>query len=278
MRYVLYSFLLLTSTCSLVYAKQHEPLAPVGQYQFDISLGYGGIQNPVAGRGNITTYALPNFSYYGERFYIEDFSLGYSLYEAPNFYIDLYSSFNEDGFFFELDGLSKFLLTDVLPTGRRVPPKPGKPVIEGEHVKRELSYLAGLAGAYYNEYGTFRFSHLYDILNTHDGYETQLSWAITQEYLGALMEIELGATYKSDNLTSYYYEVRPEEEPYPLKDQKIDAAINPFIKLKLYIPINERLGIDTNLSRHLLDSTYQSSYLIDETGYWSGFIGINYRF
>ncbi len=87
---------------------------PVNEFRLALALGYGRLDNPRVHAKPIETFLLPSWSYYSERFYLENFTLGYSLYESDNWLFDLQTKLNEDGFFFEFDGLNKLFLSDII--------------------------------------------------------------------------------------------------------------------------------------------------------------------
>lgn len=255
-----------------------SPLAPVGEFEFNLSMGFGGIENPISGAKNINTYLLPNVSYYGEKFYFDDFAMGYSLVETPNWLVDIYSTFNEDGFFFELNGLDSFFLTNIVPTGPRQPTRPNKLPLDPSQIKRNVSYLGGFATSYFFNQQAIKFSQLWDVSGVHHGFETQLSWRFDTQYEFAVVGLELGAQYKSQKLVEYYYSVRKNEQLFVIPEYTAEASLNGVIKFNLYAPLSEQWGVEVNLSKHYLGSSIKESYLVDKASYFSGFIGINYRF
>lgn len=133
---------LLVSCSPTLQAKEIETVS-TGEWQISLAVGYGLLENPRVKVDNISSWVLPSWYYYGENFYVENFTLGYSLYESESFIIDLQTRFNEDGFFYEFDGLNKLLLSDILgftPVNESLNPK----IKTFEEIERNLSYLAGL--------------------------------------------------------------------------------------------------------------------------------------
>ncbi len=51
---------------------------PVDEFRLALALGYGRLDNPRVHAKPIETFLLPSWSYYSERFYLENFTLGYS--------------------------------------------------------------------------------------------------------------------------------------------------------------------------------------------------------
>ena len=63
-------------------------------------MGYGLIETHLAEGKDTELYLMPSFSYYGENFFIENLSMGYSLVENDRFIVDLATRFNLDGLYF----------------------------------------------------------------------------------------------------------------------------------------------------------------------------------
>ena len=47
-----------------------------------VSLGIGSRSNPVMGESDIPLVVIPQISYYGKRFFLENLDLGVTLYEG----------------------------------------------------------------------------------------------------------------------------------------------------------------------------------------------------
>ncbi|MGL5396531.1 MAG: MipA/OmpV family protein, partial [Shewanella sp.] len=69
--------LVLLSWCTTLQAKEIETVS-AGDWQISLAAGYGALENPRAKVENINTWILPTWYYYGENFYVENFTLGYS--------------------------------------------------------------------------------------------------------------------------------------------------------------------------------------------------------
>ncbi|HET9395082.1 MAG TPA: hypothetical protein VFO36_03420, partial [Nitrospiraceae bacterium] len=53
----------------------------VGELDVSVSLGLGKRTNPISGNSDIPLVVVPHVSYYGKRFFLENFEVGYTLYE-----------------------------------------------------------------------------------------------------------------------------------------------------------------------------------------------------
>ncbi|CAM3904664.1 MULTISPECIES: MipA/OmpV family protein [Pseudoalteromonas] len=244
-----------------------------------ITLGYGGIQNPVASSKNITSVILPNFAYYGDRWYVDNFALGYSLIESERYYIDIAGRFNDDGFFFKLDGIDKLFATSIVSDNPKVPTRPSAPTTSLTPIERDLSYLAGLSsGLKLFADSWLELAVLQDITGVHNGHEVQLNGYQSFSVLGGVLGVEAGVNYKSSELIKYYYTIAPTEALSRLTKYELQSALNYHLKMAYEYPISEQLSFDMKLKYTWLDSELANNPIINENGYFSGFMGVTYHF
>ncbi len=245
-----------------------------------ITLGFGGIENPVLNAENVTSPILPSLAYYGDNWYFDDFSLGYSLVETKHFFVDLLGRFNDDGFFFELDGIDKLFATGIVSASPgNAPTIPSASPIFLTPIKRDLSYMAGVSSAY-NAYDDIWLSaaYLHDVTNVHNGYEIMFNGYKVFELFSGVAGVEFGVTYKNEELIDYYYTVAATESQTRLPRYDLDSALNYHFKVSYEYPISESLSLDLKLKHTWLDSNLANSYMINKNGYFSGFTGITYHF
>ncbi|WP_460804273.1 MipA/OmpV family protein [Microbulbifer agarilyticus] len=175
------------------------------EWKLSLAIGEGVIENPLKGRENGATNVLPSFSYYGERFFISNLTVGYTLLEEKNLYIDLVVRPNEDGIFFLLDdeqytmaSLSNFLGSVGM----------GEP---GENIARRVSAVAGPSTTIVTAPVDISFSYFHDISRVHYGSETHLRFDKQYPVVGGAFAWGIGAVKKDVDLVNYYYHLRPEE-------------------------------------------------------------------
>jgi outer membrane scaffolding protein for murein synthesis (MipA/OmpV family) len=245
-----------------------------------ITLGYGGIENPVINADNITSPVLPSLAYYGEHWYFDDFSVGYSLLETPSYYLDLFGRFNDDGFFFELDGIDKlFAVSAVSSKSGGRPSIPSATPINLTAIERDLSYMVGLSSAVqlYDDVW-LNTAFVQDVTDVHNGHEFFVNVYRNFEMLFGLASLEIGAVYKNSELIEYYYTVAAGESKTRLPHYNLTSAINYHVKASYSYPINESVSIDLKLKHTWLDSNLVHSQMVDKGGYFSGFAGVTYHF
>lgn len=264
--------------CFSSYALQADEQIAVGEWQWSVAAGYGYMENPRAKAENVTTYLLPSVQYYGERFYLDNFTLGYSLYEGQHWLIDLQTRLNEDGFFFELDGLDNLLVSDIFSSRPVKNDNPFQKQPDYSDIKRHISYLAGLNISWVSAGTEVSLGYFQDISGVHHGAETQLRLRQRFPLHWGVLGIEFGVTHKNDKLVEYYYRLSPTEMANYRVRQDVGASINGHVKLVLNVPLTERWFVTGLVEYNQLGSGINRSLLIDKSAYWSAFTGVGYVF
>lgn len=269
--------LALASTASLA-----DDTISTDQWQFAVAVGYGYLDNPRAKAQPIETYFLPSWRYYGDNVYVDNFTLGFSVAETDNFYLDLQSKLNEDGLFFELDGISNLFASELFGIKDQKQPisRPGKevPPVVYNNIQRNVSYLAGGVAGWYSPVGEFSFGAFNDISSVHNGSELQLRYKLTWELLTVRWGVELGITRKSAELVKYYYQVTDQERQKIIYFYQPRAAINSHIRLVANKTLTESLALVAIAEYNHLGNGISESPLMGQGHYISGFAGISYTF
>ncbi|MCG9697647.1 MipA/OmpV family protein [Shewanella sp. Isolate11] len=261
--------------------KAADPIDTIttGELHFALAVGYGGIENPRAKSEEIITYALPSWSYYDERFYVENFTLGYSLYESDTFLIDLQSQLNEDGLFFEFDGLNKIFMSDILgfvPQGAPIKGKP-TPLVP---VERNISYLGGIKTTWVSPYVDLSLSYFHDISGVHQGNEIHFNLNKNIGFSWGALGFEIGAVRKSENLVNYYYHYTAAELGRKITAglQPSESSINYHARSVLNLPLGHNFNFVTLVTYTWLGNGITRNAMVEKDSYLSGFIGVSYAF
>ncbi len=248
-----------------------------GEFHFTLAAGYGGIENPRAKSDDIITYVLPSWSYYDERFYIENFTLGYSLYESERFLVDLQTRLNEDGFFFELDGWNKVFLSDILGFKPNKQPLFGPEIPEVE-IERNISYLGGLSTSWLTPYADITLGYFHDISGVHQGSEVHFKVKKNAAFSWGALGFEVGAIRKSSKLISYYYHFTQSELGRSRVPQPQSAAINYHTSGVLNLPLWQDVNFVAIITYTWLGDEITKNLMVEKDGYLSGFVGVSYAF
>ncbi|WP_105101775.1 MipA/OmpV family protein [Microbulbifer pacificus] len=190
-----------TGAVSAGAAETVDGYVKTGHWELALAVGRGVLQSPLSDRGDIDVHVMPAIRYYGERFYLEDTSVGFSLYETPNFALDIAGRLNTDGLFFP--GSGSELTEGLALTGKLL--GVDEPVeTDMAPPKRRVSYLGGFSARWLGpldiSLGMYR-----DVTGVHGGDEIPLvlgkRFSIGRFGFG----VELGATYQNRKLVDYYY-------------------------------------------------------------------------
>ncbi len=249
---------------------------PATGWQFSLAAGHGKITTPLAGRRSISGHFIPGISYYGERFYLENTYLGYALIERESGYIDLVGELNDDGMFFELDGVDKFGWWDALGLKLSDNTLPGT---HYEDIERNLSYMAGISANYIFADTTFRLTVLQDISGVHHGETQRLSMRRDFNVLQQLtLRLSAMAERKDQQLINYYYNLRPSELDNKPSWFTLPAVWNFGFGASLNYQLNQDWSLLAHWQHHQLDAIFQQNPLFKRRDYQSSFAGVRYIF
>lgn len=269
---------------SYVFADEKPLLKTIGvnSWHLGVSLGYGEMISPLTDGDDIPLYVMPDIRYFGEYFYLENTTLGYSLKETPSYSIDLVGLLNQDGLYFPND--QRDLIAAASPPLQiTIAPFP----IEEEEVeqpdiaiypkKKSLSYMAGLAWRYRGELD-INLVLAADISAGHHGKEFHAN--IKKQFnLGALeFESKFGMSYKDASLVNYYYGVTEDELPvgFEYLDYRPGAAINWHVQLQLGYPLAENFWLVSSYRYDNNDSEIVNSPIVAKDGFVSYFFGLKW--
>ena len=238
----------------------------VGEWDFSLSLGIGERSNPIANRDDIPLLVIPQLSYYGKRFFIENLELGYTLYEGERHTLNAIATPGYDRVFFIRDdpqnyfvgGVGGAISVPTTPDQQRAISRP-----------RRTTYLVGPEWLFDIGRVTGQVSALYEASGRHKG--TEIRAAVAAPIVQSTHSVVLsgGVTWKSAQLVDYYYGVDRYYEP--------DAAVNPFIKLGYSRPLAERWSLSAFVHVEFLGSSIDDSPIVTDSTVTSAFVGVVYK-
>ncbi|SET24533.1 MipA/OmpV family protein [Thalassotalea agarivorans] len=245
--------------------------------EFVISAGYGNITNPVKDRDDITFYGLPEFVYYGERFYIENTTVGYALLENEHWMVDAYAFLNEDGFFYQLDGTKALSIPGAIGNSYRQPTR-RDPLPDVATLERNASYLAGFNVSNVTQWYTMQLGWGKDVSGVHHGDEVTFQLFNRYIYHRFTFAWNVGARYKSAKINDYYYTVHEDEWAIPMRSPSIGETITPWVKVAAHYYFDQHWSVGFTVQQNWLDAKLKRGYIVDETNYTSVFVGLSYKF
>jgi outer membrane protein len=240
--------------------------AVVGEWNISVGLGLGRRSNPVQDNSDIPLMVVPQISYYGERFFLENLELGFTLFESDAHTFSLIAAPGYDRVFFYRNDLQNVLANvSLTTTGVEVFSVP----IEVPLRKRHTTYMVGPEWTF--NYGPVigQVNALYEVTGRHDGFEVRAAAAAPIIQSRNSLVFSTGATWKSDRLVNYYYGVEPLYEPH--------SALNPFVKLAYTRPLSSRWTFGASVHYEFLGNAIADSPIIVEGHVMTVFAGFMYK-
>ena len=240
----------------------------VGQFDMSVSLGLGSRSNPVMGESDIPLVVIPQISYYGKRFFLENLDLGVTLYEGRSNTFNLIASPGYDRVFFYRNDLQNFFVSGATGTVSLAAPtdKEVDFAQEFEVRRRRTTYLAGPEWLF--QYGNIvgQVDALYEVTGRNDGYEVRAAVAAPIIQTEHSLVISGGLTWKSAEIVHYYYGVDGFYEP--------GSALSPFLKLGYTRALSDRWSINAFVHYERLGSAIADSPIVSDKGVTTGFVGV----
>ena len=246
------------------------------RWEFGVALGVGYISTPIAQEDDTVLPIIPRFSYYGEKFFIDNFTMGYSLFESDTQRLDLIGEFNQDFLHFETaSDIQKAFASFTRLSGQVVIIDVG----EYELKPRHATYLVGPSYSYRGENWYFKVKYGIDSFNVNKGAEGSLEFGQNFSVNDWNFEHSIGASWKSKEIVEYYYGLDREEAPAIIAMyEPSDSATNPFYRLNTQYQINKDWRFLLSYKTEKLDEVIVDSNIVNEESVDSVFIGVGYDF
>jgi len=286
-----YLYLLLFLLSAPLYAQcetSNDECVAIDEWQFSLALGAGVITNPLQGGKNIPLALIPNISYYGERFFLENSVVGYSLVETTKLSISLISQINRENAFFSRWHPSNVLVGNMSPEfidGSN--PQPGdstdNPVIDLKDIEdRKWALDGGLQLNWFVANNTdIKAQVLHDINNVYNGFNGQIEinhFLRFKQLEQAIVKLTLGGNWQSSEQVNYYYGIDEQDDLSNTALYQGRASFSPYIKLFGYYHLTNNWAIRVNLSREFLSNSLTESPLVTDHVVDTFFVGVAYAF
>lgn len=247
----------------------------ISEWEVSLATGYGVLENPIADKPDGETHFLPSFSYYGDRFFISNLNLGYSLLEERNFYLDLIARPNEDGLYHNLG--SDTVVTASIATNFNK-----YELVKVGETERDISVVGGPSFTLVNKYVDVSFSWLHDISDVHHGSETHLSFDKQYSLAGGTFGFGIGAIKKDMEITRYYYHFTEEEAGIYYRRYAalfpVDDTTDRYARLQFVYPISNHFDVRLTARYNYFDPAGRNPLFIENRETLDWFAGLQYRF
>jgi len=214
----------------------HDCVAP-GKWNFSLSLGAGLRINPIDDGKNIPLVVIPQFSYYGKRFFIDNLDAGLTLFENDTNTLNLVASPSYDRVYFVRSDLQNFFVPNGA-NAAAIAHNPRDTLQRGftsgstslPLPRPRISYLAGPEWSFNIANLTGQLDLLHELTSNFHGDEVRAALQIPLLKSPYNLNAGIGATWKSAALVNYYYGAGSLYRP--------GAALNPFVKIAYQRPLS----------------------------------------
>ena len=237
--------------------------AVVGEWDLTLSLGAGERSNPVVGAADIPLLVVPQISYYGPRFFLNNLEVGYTLHEGEAHTFNLIATPGYDRVFFVRDDLQNFFVTTA--SGAINAPV----AAEYEVGPRRTTWLTGVEWLWGRGPIAAQLDALYEATGRHKGYEVRAAAAAPLLQTDHSIVLSAGFTWKSAELVRYYYGIDALYEP--------GAALNPFVKLGYTRALSDRWSINAFVHYERLGDAVAASPIIADQDVTTIFAGATFK-
>jgi MipA family protein len=273
---------LLVTTATFAAAECTAPTnecVAVGSWSFSVALGAGVRSNPLVHGRDIPLVLVPQFSYYGKRFFIDNLDPGVTLFDGESNTLSLVASPGYDRVFFYRSDLQNFFVfspASFAGSGATGKPSPSLQDLPANAQQlpqpaRKVTYLAGPEWTFKHGRLTGQVDFLHEITGHTHGDEMRAALGMPiGSALGGTLSTRVGVTWKSAATVNYYY-------GYPGLYQA-GWALNPFAKLGYSRPLSRKWKLDAFVHLERLGNAISDSPIVDRHYVTTAFIGATYSF
>jgi outer membrane protein len=267
----------------------------VGGWNFSLAFGAGVRTDPVVHEGTIPLVVIPQFSYYGEHFFIDDLDAGVTFVDSDHTTLSLIASPGYDRVFFYrsdpqnifVTGLGNFNSTGSpgqnpgsgAGNGGGNSNTPGQPppgttglvtATKFPPRSRQWTYLAGPEWTFKYAGMTGQLDVLHEITGHNHGNEVRAALGIPFSRVGGAWTADVGITWKSAAIVNYYYGAPGIYDA--------GAALDPFVKLAYSRALTDKWKITGFVESERLSHAIADSPIVNEHFVTTTFVGLVYAF
>ncbi len=254
-----------------------DECVPVGGWSLSVALGAGVRTNPLVQGRDIPLVVIPQFSYYGKRFFIDNLDPGVTLFEGDSNTLSLVASPGYDRVFFYRSDFQNLFIgattsvagghSALVVTNTRTP-EAAQPLPDRA---RKVTYLAGPEWTFKHAGISGQLDYLHEITGRNHGDEIRAALGIPLgTALGGSWSANFGATWKSAAVVNYYYGYRGLYDP--------GWALNPFAKIGYSRALSSKWTFSAFVHCERLGNAIADSPIVDRRYVTTAFVGATYVF
>lgn len=274
----------------------------VGEWDIRLGIGAGLRSNPLIDGDDLPIYLLPELRYYGERFFFDTYTGGFTFYETDAQFFNSVVTIGFDQIYFKTRSVGNIVLesgplpvsSDHTLTGdgytrnesdagiTRDPVNNGSEANAGLDVaalhRRRTAGLAGFEYGFYRQRWEVSMQLLQDVTDVHNGQEVRAAAAHAFTFGNEAIEMSGGFSWQSATLLQYYYGIEASEVADPSRAYQADDGISPFIRIDWRRRLRGNWGWQATLHHRWLPSAITNSPLLDEHSILTLYLGGVYHF
>lgn len=307
--------------CGAAHAQKHcgpddDRCIAQGTWEVQVAVGAGVRTNPLAESSDVPLVLIPQVSYYGKRFFLDNLDLGYTLVDRPKWMLNVLVTPSRDGLYFFRDDLGRFVLdggvnmisdygqgpqldpdssdAPAIPDENgqyfRESPTPGddpqqspseQPLMDENPTKlhkRRVAAMAGLEASARLGGWDWQLQALTDVTGIHDGEELRFALSRGTQAREHQLGLALGFSWKSAEVMEYYYGVTEGEASSKWPAYRPGSGASPFVRLSWSRPASESWRWLGSIQYEHLSDAVRNSPLIDQNQVMQIFVGGVYHF
>ena len=292
------------------YAFANDGQADVGAWSIGINAGLGQRSAFITGQDDLDIYLLPDIHYYGEQFFFDNGTLGYTLSEQQDFAFSLIGELNPYGLYFEQSAFGESFNSLYLLNSRSIAGESSEANSEqpnglvttdpnslvfgtseepsiGDHFsgdvynlpKPDLSIDLGVQGNwFFSDNQSITVKLVKDVSSKHSGFRAKFNWSMHQRIAQVKLNLSLGFDWLSEDASNYYFGISPQSPEFAGRGYKTGSSTNPFVAITGSYPISKKLSLVAHLKYLKLDADIADSPITSESYTLTHFAGIHYKF
>jgi len=258
-------------------------------WRFGVGLGYGQRTNPLIQSEDIPVVVDLDIAWFGERWFFDNFDLGFALVDNARFTTNVVARLNSDRAFFGKTN-TRYVNFSLTAGGAQAPivaspgapsPPPGSNFNEAVELKvpdRDYAVELGLEMLLDGEWGQATLRAFHDVSGTHEGYEISADYSYRWIRGRFSLAPSVGVAWKSAALSDYYWGVHADEVLPTLQGYQVDAGLGweAGLRASYYFTKSMRFALSANYER--LQHSVAMSPIVAEPEVIGYFAGLAWQF
>ncbi len=242
----------------------------IGRWNLSVAVGAGVRTNPLVGGKDIPLVVIPQVSYYGKRFFIDNLDVGFTLADDGTNTFNLIATPGYDRVYFYRTDLQNFFVgfPNAASGATTVPvvvPATTPGATKVARTAPRITYLAGPEWTFKQGQISGQLDLLRDATGQNSGSEIRGALGIPLFQARGTLSANIGFTWKSAATVDYYYRV-----PFVYSGS---AAFDPFVKVGYTLPLAEKWRFNAFTEYERLGNGIANSPLVAERGVTTVFLG-----